>query len=127
MSSKVTWEKGLKIDLNEGKIFGKVTNDRWGLFVANEWKRLIDPYTPRDTGVLMGITGQTVDILPFKIHYKSNYAEDVYYNRRGVKFITQGSGRNPFATQEWDKAAAKAGQQDKLYRILNNALQSGRF
>lgn len=117
----------LRIDLNEPRIREKVTSDRFGLLVSNEWKRLIDPYTPRDTGVLMGITGPTVDLQPWKIWYKSNYSEVVYYNRRGVTFITQGSGRNPYATQEWDIAAEKAGQKDKLYRTLNNALQSGRF
>ena len=117
----------VRIDLNEPKILAKVKNDSFGLLVSNEWKRLIDPYTPRDTGVLMGITGQTVDLKPWKIWYKSKYAEVVYYNPRGVTYITQGSGRNPYATQEWDIAAEKAGQKDKLYRALNNALQSGQY
>lgn len=117
----------LRIDLNEPKILSKVQNDRFGLLVSHEWKRLIDPYTPRDTAQLMGVTGQTVDEKPFKLHYKVPYAETVYYNRRGVTFITQGSGRNPYATDHWDIAAEEAGQKDKLYRTLNNALQSGRF
>lgn len=117
----------LHIDLNVPQILSKVNNDKVGTFVATKWKRLIDPYTPRDTGVLMGITGQTVDIKPFKIHYKSNYAEAVYYNKAGKTFITQGTGRNPYATQEWDIAAEKAGQKDKLYRAVNAALQSGRI
>ena len=117
----------LRIDLNEPRIRDKVTSDRFGRLVSSEWKRLLDPYTPRDTGALMGITGQTVDLQPWKIWYKSKYAEAVYYNHRGVTFITQGTGRNPYATQEWDIAAEKAGQKDKLYRTLNNALQSGRF
>ena len=67
----------VRIDLNEPKILAKVQNDRFGLLVSNEWKRLIDPYTPRDTGALMGITGQPVDILPFKLHYQSKYADRV--------------------------------------------------
>ena len=112
----------VRIDLNEPKILAKVQNDRFGLLVSNEWKRLIDPYTPRDTGVLMGITGQTVDILPWKLHYKSKYAERVY-NGSDMNF----QKKNPYSTYEWDKAAEKAGQKDKLYRTLNNALQSGRF
>ena len=57
----------LKVNLNEPKIKEKVTSNRFGLFVSNEWKRLIDPYTPKDTGVLMGVTGQTVDIKPFDL------------------------------------------------------------
>lgn len=117
----------LKINLNEPNIKKKVTSDRFGLLVSNEWKRLINPYTPRDTGQLMGITGQTVDVKPFKLHYKMPYAEVVYYNPRGVTYITYGTGRNPYASQEWDFAAEKAGQKDKLYRILNSALQSGKF
>ena len=110
------------INLNQSKILNKVTNDRFGLFVSQEWKRLIDPYTPRDTGALMGITGQTVDILPFKLHYKSKYAEKVY-NGSNMNF----QKKNPYSTYEWDKAADRAGQKSKLYRILNNALQSGQY
>jgi hypothetical protein len=117
----------LKIDLNEPRILEKVTGNRFGLLVSAEWKKLIDPYTPRETGVLMGITGQTVDIKPFELHYKAKYAEAVYYNNRGVTFITQGTGRNPYATDHWDVKAEQAGQKDKLYRTLNNALQSGKF
>lgn len=112
----------VRIDLNEPKILAKVQNDRFGLLVSNEWKKLIDPYTPRDTGVLMGITGQTVDILPFKLHYKSKYAEYVYYGS-DMNF----QKKNPYSTYEWDKAAANAGQLDKLTRTLNNALQSGQY
>ena len=112
----------VRIDLNELKILAKVQNDRFGLLVSSEWKRLIDPYTPRDTGVLMGITGQTVDIQPFKLHYKSKYATRIYY---GENFNFQ--KKNPYSTYEWDIAAEKAGQKDKLYRTLNNALQSGKF
>ena len=66
------------INLDEEKITDKVTNDELGLFISNEWKRLIDPYTPRDTGTLMGLTNQ-VELRPFKIWYKSKYAVYVYY------------------------------------------------
>lgn len=112
----------LKINLNEPRIRDKVTSDRFGLLVSNEWKKLIDPFTPLDTGVLMGKTGQTVDILPFKLHYKSKYAEKVYY---GSDMTFQ--KKNPYSTYEWDIKAEQAGQKDKLCRTLNNALQSGRF
>lgn len=117
----------ISINLNEPQILAKVQNERFGKYVSLEWKRLIDPYTPRDTGLLMGAIGQTVDILPFKSHYKEPYASAVYFNTRGVRFITQGTGRNPFATDHWDVKAEQAGQKDKLYRTLNSALQSGRF
>ena len=106
------------IELNEPKILQKVTNDRFGLFVSNEWKRLINPYTPRDTGVME----DTAQIMPFKIHYIQTYATRVYY---GKDFNFQ--KKNPYSTYEWDVKAAQAGQLDKLYRTINNGLQSGRI
>ena len=108
----------LRIDLNEPKILEKVTNDRFGLFVSAEWKRLIDPYTPRDTGTLM----QKVDIMPFKIWYKSKYATYVYYGEN-MTFRQI----NPHSTYEWDIKAAENGQLNKLYRTLNSGLKSGQY
>lgn len=112
----------LRIDLNEPQIIEKVTNDRFGKFVAQEWKKRIDPYTPRDTGELMGITGQTVDILPFALHYKVGYASPVYYG-----YYMNFQKKNPYSTYEWDVKAEQAGQKEPLYRTINNALQSGLY
>ena len=114
----------LRIDLNEPQILEKVTNDRFGLHVSNEWKRLINPYTPYDTGKLIGQLGQTVDVQPFRLHYKAEYATFVYDNTRGVQFKTV---KSPFATDHWDEKAAKSGQKDKLCRILNTDLKSGQY
>jgi hypothetical protein len=108
----------VRIDLNEPKILEKVQNDRFGLLVSNEWKRLIDPYTPRDTGIMQ----ETAKVLPWKIHYIQPYSSAVYYGR-GKKF----QKKNPYSTFEWDVAADRAGQGDKLNRTINNALQSGQF
>ena len=108
----------LRIDVDEKKVIKKVTNDKFGLFASSEWKRLIDPYTPRDTGTMQG----SARIKPWEIHYNANYSEYVYYKKNAVF-----KKKNPYATSEWDVAAEKAGQKSKLYRTLNNALQSGRF
>jgi hypothetical protein len=109
----------LRIDLNEPKILAKVQNDRFGLLVSLEWKRLLDPYTPRDTGLMQ----ETAKIYPWKIHYiQTKYPEKVYYG-----YDLNFQKKNPYSTYEWDIKAAQAGQLDSLYRILNNALQSGRF
>lgn len=109
----------LRIDLNEPRIREKVTSDRFGLLVSNEWKRLIDPYTPRDTGTMQ----ETAKLYPFKIHYiQKDYPEKVYYG-----YDLNFQKKNPYSTYEWDIKAEQAGQKDKLYRALNNALQSGRF
>lgn len=108
----------VKINLNEPKIYAKVKNNRFGLFAANEWKRLIDPYTPRDTGQLEN----NVKIMPFKLWYKQRYANRQYC---GYNFNFQ--KKNPYSTYEWDNAAEKAGQKNKLYRTLNNALKNGNY
>ena len=108
----------LRIDLNEPQIRKKVTSERFGLLVSHEWRRLLNPYTPRDTGMLE----QNVDELPFKLHYKQPYAVYVY-NGEDMNF----QHKNPYSTDHWDIKAAQAGQTDKLYRTLNTALQSGRF
>lgn len=108
----------VRIDLNEPQILAKVTNDRFGLLVAKEWKRLIDPYTPRDTGTMQ----DTAKVSPWEIHYIQKYSARVYYGK-GYNF----KKKNPYSTYEWDVAAVNAGQGDKLARTLNNALQSGQF
>lgn len=108
----------IRIDLNEPKIIKKVTNDRFGLFVSNEWKRLINPYTPRDTGTME----DTAKLHPWQIHYIQPYSTRVYYG-----YDLNFQHKNPYSTYEWDIKAEQAGQKDKLYRTLNSALQSGRF
>lgn len=140
----------LRIDLNEPQILKKVTSDKLGLLVSHEWKRFINPYTPRDTGLLE----QNVTELPFALHYKEPYAHYQYegivyvdpeyqvgafynpqygfWSRQGVKKVPserplQYQKNNPYATDHWDVKAAQAGQLNKLYRTINNALQSGRY
>lgn len=108
----------IRIDLNESQIAKKVNNNRFGLLVAHEWKRLIDPYTPRDTGTMQ----DTAKIAPWTIMYDTRYANRVYYGRT-MKF----KHNNPYSTYEWDKAAVNAGQLDKLTRIINAALKSGQY
>ena len=103
----------ITVKLNEAKIKDKVTNDKFGLMVASEWKRLIQPYEPRDTNTM----SSTAKIYPFTIHYIQPYSSKVYY---GKNFNFQ--HKNPYSTYEWDIAAANAGQTNKLYRTINNHL-----
>lgn len=127
MSSKISSDKSaatvIRVELDESKIIRKVTNDEFGLLVAKTWRDLIDPYVPYRTGQLAGVEGTTVQVSPWEIWYKMKYAKYVYYSK-GWDFS---KNMHKSATDHWDKAAEKAGQKDKLYRTLNNALQSGRF
>lgn len=114
----VTNTVSVHVDLNESRTQQRVNNDRFGLFVANEWKRLIDPYTPRDTGTMQ----DTAQVRPWEIHYNAPYSVYVYYGRE-MNF----QHNNPYSTFEWDKAASAAGQTDKLTRTLNAAIKSGQY
>lgn len=104
----------IKIKLNERNIYGKVQNDRFGLFASQEWKRLISPYTPRREGTLE----DTARVRPFEIEYTQPYSYYVYY---GETFNFR-RDTNPYATYEWDKAAEKAGQKEKLIKSINQYL-----
>lgn len=106
------------VDSNVAQISETIQSDRFGLFTAQEWKRLIDPYTPRDTGALQ----DTAYLSPWRIHYIQPYAEKVYYGEN-LNF----QKKNPYSTYRWDTAAEQAGQADKLSQTLNAALQSGLY
>ncbi len=127
MNSKISSDKSaatvIRVELDESKIIRKVTNDEFGLLVAKTWRDLIDPFVPYRTGQLAGVEGTTVQVSPWEIWYKMKYAEYVYYSK-GWDFS---KNMHKSATDHWDIAAEKAGQKNKLYRTLNNALQSGRF
>lgn len=131
----------LSVNIDQLKILKRVGNDKFGLFVSNEWKRFINPYTPRDNGIMM----QTAVIRPWEIEYIEPYSHYMY---EGILYVDPETGsawagfgvekeptaipleyqkNNPYATDHWDIKAAEAGQLDKLYRTINNAINSGRF
>lgn len=106
----------VKVVLNEPSILNKVKNDKFGLFLAQEWKRLISPYTPRREGTLE----DTAQVRPFEIEYIQPYSAYVYYGEN-FHFRTDS---NPYATHHWDNAAANNGQKDKLTRAANKYLDT---
>lgn len=114
----------VKIDVDTNELLKKIDNPTFGTFAASEWKRLIDPFTPRDTGQLMGLFGD-VTIEPWEIHY--NAQNNGYYYSERVYYGTNLNFRkiNPFATHHWDEAAEAAGKKEDLEKTLTNALNKG--
>ena len=106
----------VKVVLNEPSILNKVKNDKFGLFLAQEWKRLISPYTPRREGTLE----DTAQVRPFEIEYIQPYSAYVYY---GETFNFRRDS-NPYATHHWDNSAANNGRRDKLIRAANKSLDT---
>ena len=127
MESKISNDRSaatvIKVELDESKIIRKVDNDGFGLLVAKTWRDLIDPFVPYKMGQLAGVTGNTVQISPWEIWYRMQYAEAVYKSS-DWDFSKE---QHLFATDHWDEKAAKAGKKKQLYRTLNDALQSGRY
>ena len=94
-----------------------VNNGNFGLFAAQEWKRLISPFTPRRTGALE----DTAIVKPWKIEYIQPYAS-VVYNGEDFNFRRDA---NLYATYEWDNAAINAGQGEKLTRAAQKFIDRG--
>ena len=139
----------VKVELNIPKIVDKVTNDRFGTFLAHEWKKHINPYTPHRTGNLE----RNVIYRPFEIEYLSPYSQYQYYgvlyvdplyrvggftndggitwfSRPGIKKVPTVTplnylrDHNPQATSHWDQAAEQAGQKEKLIEAANLYLRN---
>lgn len=137
-----------EVKLNVPRILDKVENDRFGMFLAREWKRLINPYTPHRTGNLE----RNVQYRPFEIEYMSPYSHYQYegnlyvdplykvggftrdggitwFSRPGIKKVPTSTplnylkDHNPQATDHWDQAAEKAGQKEKLIEAANDYLR----
>lgn len=122
-------------NVNIAKYSDRLENDR-GLwtFAANEWYRLLEQYTPMDTGalfgsvlisesptkIIMGLGGKgTVTIQPKEIHYVMEYAQAVY---KGDHMNFQ-KVHHRLACARWDQVA-KPTQGPKLVRSIENYINA---
>jgi len=133
-----------KLDFDKNKHLVAVRDDKLWLFAAEEWHRLITPYTPMDSGDLF----ETVQIRPKEIEYTSPYA---HYQYKGLvmgpnfydpdfgfwsppgkpksytgKSLTYKTSKHPLASKEWDKAAEPT-QKPKLIKSMQGYINSGRL
>lgn len=95
-----------------------VTEDSFWKFAANEWHKMISPFTPMDTGNLF----RNVTIRPGEIEYNAPYATTVYNRHRNYS-----KDLHPLATEGWDAAAAAAGKDRDLIRSMQGYIDSGRL
>lgn len=125
--------------INFNSIYKKIEGDELGLFASYSWKRHINPYTPHRTGNLE----RNVTYKPWEFEYLSPYAQYQYngsqyvdplyqvggftrdggvtfFSRRNIKKIDSGKPlnyskeHNKKASKEWDKAAIRDKQDEKL-------------
>ncbi len=104
----------VNVRIDASKIAQKLTSSDTGMFMAQEWKRLISPFTPRRTGTME----DTAKVSPFTIFYSQPYSAYVYYGND----LTFRRDANPYATHHWDLAAEQSGQAEKLARAIENYL-----
>lgn len=140
MDIEVKWEKSAEQIVKE-----RTRGNDGLLFLANEAKRLMDPYVPADSMVLAQNVRVYVDGDNGVVEYQSPYA---HYQYEGVAYgpnypIMDGETvmgfyspphkssigeklkyshfRHPQATSEWDKAMVRARKND-LTRAMQNYL-----
>ena len=103
------------------KVVDTVKEEKVWKAITNEWYRLIQPYTPRRTGLL--IQSATIKINPEKLNgeiaYKQKYAKKVYYGRT----MNFRKDLSPYASAEWDKAA-KPLQFPKLEKTAEKLIKA---
>ena len=103
-------------NVNISKYADRLDNDN-GLwtFAANTWYKLMEQYTPMDTGTLF----KSVLIAPKEIHYVMDYAIPVY-NGDHMNFQKT---HHLLASAHWDKAAMPT-QGPKLVKSLDNYIKA---
>ena len=100
----------------------KIRNPEFWKFGANEWWKLISPYTPMNSGNLFENVEMNGEYGIGTIKYKSIYSVKVY-NGKGFYFRKD---KHPLACAEWDKAAVPQ-QKDKLITAMQKYIDSGKL
>lgn len=108
------------------------------LFMANEAKRLMDPYVPAQNLMLSRNVRAYVENGRAVVHYLSPYARYQYYGkvmvskRPGIKGsakmvkqpttpLKYSKFRHPLATSKWDKAMMAARKNELVRSVQNHA------
>lgn len=138
MSIEFKWNKPIPQIAKEA-----TGGDRTQLFMANEAKRLMDPYVPARNLVLAQNVRTYVEDGVGMIHYRSPYAG---YQHKGLLMVSRITGspwarsgeskvvlgtklnhsrsRHPLATAEWDKAM-KAARMSDLTAAVQRYVKGG--
>lgn len=137
----------MKLDFKWNKPLNQIieerVNDKTHLFMANEAKRLMDPYVPANNLGLAQNVRIYVENGKGIVHYQSPYA---HYQYKGELYVSSVTGspwaskgehkiptgrplnyskfRHPLATSEWDKAMLRSRKGD-LVNTMQNYINRG--
>lgn len=143
----------MKIDFSWNRSIKSIADDSCGgeqglLFLANEARKLMNPYVPADNLVLAQNVRTYVENNKGIVHYQSPYAHYQYvgvaygpnypikdgnvvvgyysppHKTSAGKKIKHSTFRHPLATSEWDKAMMRARKGD-LAKAMEEYLKRG--
>lgn len=133
----MSFKLGLQGEIDVQEHLNKVRSNNFWKFVANEWHKLISPWTPMETGTTM----ESVEIRPKEIVYKSPNAHYLYkgelmvdpetgssYAKKDSKKVYTGKdldlthNKHPLSSKEWDKAAEPT-QKPQLINAMEKELK----
>jgi len=107
MNISIKWNGNPKSIINKRIL----RNGNTALFMAETWRRLVNPFVPMDSGFLANdSTSISSEGSTGYIHYVAPYAGPVYYGTR-MNFQTH---KHPLASAKWDKAAIRSGKYKTL-------------
>ena len=140
MKTEVKWNKPIPTIVN-----GATGGNRTLLFMAQEARRLMQPYVPARNMVLSRNVRTYVEGDHGVVHYLSPYARFQYegflmvsrltgspWAAKGESKVVTGirlnhsGARHPLATSEWDKAMKTARLDDYLHAVQNYVRGRGR-
>ncbi len=138
----------VKPKINVPATVRKVSDPAFWKYAANEYHRLITPYTPMETGTLSEEVKIKGEVKTGSIEYTAPYAHYQYEGRAmGPSFYNPDYGfwsppgkqkhytgkslqyskeKHPLASAKWDKAAEPT-QKPKLIRAMQGYIDSGRL
>lgn len=128
----------IESQIDVAHLMRKVQAPAFWKYSANEWWKLLTPYTPMETGTMSETVKVKGEMSEGSIEYISPNAHYLYrgelmvdpatgssYARAGAKKVYTGvpltisKERHPLASKEWDKAAEPL-QKPKLIRAMQD-------
>lgn len=137
--------KKIDVNIDGNRCLAQVRAKGFWKYAANEWWKLITPYTPMKTGTM----SEQVEIRgkegAGEIEYTAPYSHYLYEGKLMVDSVTGSSyaragtkkvyadkelniskAKHPLASKEWDKAAEPT-QKPKLVDAMQRYIDSGRL
>lgn len=103
--------------INLKPAYNLVESDKFWLFSAKEWQRVLYDYIPHDTNQLR----QNVSYMPKEIHYKTPYSNYIYYGMKMVDPKYKVGGFTKDGVTWWSRPGVKKVETSKPLNLKNGS------